>query len=262
MEPSITGVAASQSQPSLGCCPSVCTRAQSECRPTSVPPPHSAMSLSKTSPRILCLWQKWHRLDQALIFHCSPVVCGLSWSICLSRFARGRVPPCVRPSVDVSNFLCVRTRTRAMMFSPWWKKERVADSDISMKGATRYCCVNVMITLATKHTWSDPCQYTKGLQFKLLLTVRRRAGYQLTVTGDVLWKDWKYWLSYVVWTGTQTAKQVTLFRCPNVSASEMLGRLTSDAVFGSNQVRAVCDPVIPHVRQRGTRSREGEREKS
>ena len=40
----------------------------------------------------------------------------------------------------------------------------------------------------------------------------------------------------------------------------MLGRSTSDAVFGSNQVTAVRVPVIPHVRQRGTRSRKGERE--
>ena len=56
-----------------------------------------------------------------------------------------------------------------------------------------------------------------------------------------------------VWKGTQTAEQVTLFHCRHMSAREMLGRLTSDAVFGSNQVRAVCVPVIPHVRQRGTR---------
>ena len=39
-----------------------------------------------------------------------------------------------------------------------------------------------------------------------------------------------------VWTGTQTAEQVTLFHCRQMSAREMLGRLTSDAVFGSNQV--------------------------
>ena len=58
---------------------------------------------------------------------------------------------------------------------------------------------------------------------------------------------------HTLWTGTQTAKQVTLFHCRNMSAREMLGRLTSDAVFVSNQVRAVCVPVIPHVRQRGRR---------
>ena len=43
--------------------------------------------------------------------------------------------------------------------------------------------------------------------------------------------------------------------------AEMMGRLTSDAVFGSNQVRAVRVPVIPHVRHGGTRSREIERER-
>ena len=65
-----------------------------------------------------------------------------------------------------------------------------------------------------------------------------------------------------VWTGTKTAKQVTLCHCRHMSAREMLGRLTSDAVFGSNQVRAVRVPVIPHVRQRGTRSRERESKRS
>ena len=49
----------------------------------------------------------------------------------------------------------------------------------------------ILTTLATKHPWLDPCQYTKGWQFSVLLTVRRRAGYQLTVAGDVLWKNWK-----------------------------------------------------------------------
>ena len=121
--PSTTGAAAPQSQPSLGCCPSVCTRAQSECRPLEYRRPHSAMSLSITPPHILCLWQKWHRLDQALIFT------GLQW-------CTGLVAPCAslalpaggcilafdRPSMFLF-FLCVRTKTRAMMFIPWWKKK-------------------------------------------------------------------------------------------------------------------------------------------
>ena len=93
-----------QSQPSLGCCPSVCTRAQSECRPLEYHRPHSAMSLSSTPPHILCLWQKWHRLDQTLIFT------GLQWcsglvAPCASLALPARVHPCVRPSVDVSIFL-------------------------------------------------------------------------------------------------------------------------------------------------------------
>ena len=52
------------------------------------------MSLAKVAP-----------LGPSVDLHCSPVVYGLAWSICLSRFARGRVPPCVRPSVDVSFFI-------------------------------------------------------------------------------------------------------------------------------------------------------------
>ena len=85
--------------------------------------PHSAISLSKTPPRILCLWQKWHRLDQALIFT------GLQWFLgLLGPFASLALPAggCLlafdHPSMSLF-FLCVRTRTRAMMFSPWWKKK-------------------------------------------------------------------------------------------------------------------------------------------
>ena len=39
--------------------------------------PHSAISLSKTPPRILCVGQKWHRLNQALIFTALPWFTGL-----------------------------------------------------------------------------------------------------------------------------------------------------------------------------------------
>ena len=115
-----------------GLLPSVCTRAQSECRPLEYRRPHSAMSLSKTSPRILCLWQKWHRLDQALIFTALPWYTGLVGPFAsLALPAGGFLLAFDHPSMFLF-FLCVRTRTRAMMFSPWWKKERVADSDISM----------------------------------------------------------------------------------------------------------------------------------
>ena len=117
------GVPAPQSQPSLGCCPSVCTKAHIDCRPLEYRRPHSAMSLSVTPPHILCLWQKWHRLDQTLIFT------GLQWYT-------GLVAPCAsltlpaggcilafdRPSMFLF-FLCVRTRTRAMMVSPWFSRQ-------------------------------------------------------------------------------------------------------------------------------------------
>ena len=100
------GVAASQSQPSLGCCPSVCTRTQSEYRPTSVPPTSLCDVCCPKFRHASCV-AKVAPLEPNADLHCSPVVYGLGWSICLSRFARGRVPSCVRPSVDVSNFLCV-----------------------------------------------------------------------------------------------------------------------------------------------------------
>ena len=103
-EPSTPGAAAPQSQPSLGCCPCVCTRAQSERRPTTVPP----TSLRSRCPKLRhasCVFGKRAPLGPSVDLHWSPVVYGLAWSICLSRFARGRVPPCVRPSVDVSFFL-------------------------------------------------------------------------------------------------------------------------------------------------------------
>ena len=202
------------------------------------------VSLAKVAP-----------LGPSADLHCSPVVYGLGWSICLSRFARGRVPSCVRPSVDVSNFLCVRTRTRSMIFSPWWKKERVADSDISMT------------TEGSHSLLSRQCHdlyYPRDQAPKVgPLPVHERTAVQCIVDSGTVHRvpcdgDRRHTLEeleiiYVVWTGTQTAKQVTLFHCRNMSAREMVGRLTSDAVFGSNQVRAVCDPVIPHVRQRGTR---------
>ena len=121
--PSTTGVAAPQSQPSLDCCPSVCTKAQSDCRPLEYRRPHSAMSLSITPPHILSLWQKSHRLDQALIFT------GLQWytglvapCASLALHAGGCILAFDRPSMFLF-FLCVRTRTRAMMVSLWWTKK-------------------------------------------------------------------------------------------------------------------------------------------
>ena len=110
-------------------------------------------------------------------------------------------------------------------------------------------------TLATKHPWLDLCQYTKGGRFSVLLTVRipadggrRRTLEKLEIIG------------YHTLCG-QARKQRSSDALPlSQCAREMLGRLTSDAVFGSNQVRAIRVPVIPHVRQRGTRSRKGERD--
>ena len=58
----------------------------------------------------------------------------------------------------------------------------------------------------------------------------------LTVTGAYSGRIGNDWLSQVVSTGTQTAKQVTLFHCRHMIAREILGRLTSDAVHGPNQV--------------------------
>ena len=121
--PSTTGVAAHQSQPSLGCCPSVLTRGQGECRPLQYRRPHCAMSLSITPAHLESL-SKVAPLGPSADLHWSSVVFGLGCSMSLSRFAHGRAHPCVRPSVDVSIFLlCVRTRTRAMMFIPWWKQK-------------------------------------------------------------------------------------------------------------------------------------------
>ena len=80
-----------------------------------------------------------------------------------------------------------------------------------------------------------------------------RTVFHLTVTGGVPGRIGHDWLSHVVWKCTLIAEQMTLFHCRHMSAREMLGRLTSDAVFGSNQVRAVRVSVIPHVRQRGRR---------
>ena len=81
--------------------------------------------------------------------------------MCLSRFARGRVPSCVRPSVDVSIFLLWLDKNAGDDVQSMVEKEIESDSDISMDhgwGATRYCRVNVIIfiTLAAKLQWSEP----------------------------------------------------------------------------------------------------------
>ena len=125
-EPSTTGAAAPQSQPSLGCCPCVCTRAQSECRPTSVPPTSLCDLVVQNSAS--------HPVSLAKVAPLGPIY-GLAWSICLSRFARGRVPPCVRPSVDVSFFLVRSDKNAGDDVQSMVEKEILADSEISMTTA-------------------------------------------------------------------------------------------------------------------------------
>ena len=41
---------------------------------------------------VFALLQPWHRQEQKLIFTSLAVACGFSWSMCLSNFARGRMP--------------------------------------------------------------------------------------------------------------------------------------------------------------------------
>ena len=73
--------------------------------------PHSAMPLSKTSPRILCLWQKWHRLDQALIFT------GLTWFT-------GLVGPFASLALPAGGCLLAFDRPSMFLFSRQFRQER------------------------------------------------------------------------------------------------------------------------------------------
>ena len=97
--------------------------------------------------------------------------------MCLSRFARGRVHPCVRPSVDVSIFLVRPDKSAGDDGQSMVEKEVVADRDISM-------------TTAGSHSLlSRQCHdlhYPRGQA-----PVVGRTVYHLTVTGGVLWKNWK-----------------------------------------------------------------------
>ena len=136
------------------------------------------MSLSITPPHILRLWQKWHRLDQALIFT------GLQWFLglvgpfaSLALPAGGCLHPCVRPSVDVSIFLVRSDKNAGDDVQSMVEKEVVADSDISMTTAGSHslrCRVNVMIfiTLAPSSNGRTHSLPSDG-------------------DGGVLWKKWK-----------------------------------------------------------------------
>ena len=98
--------------------------------------PHSAISLSQTPPRILCLWQKWHRLDQALIFT------GLQWymgllgpSASVALPAGGFLLAFDHPSMFFFFFLVRSDKNAGEDVQSMGEKEFLADSDISMTTA-------------------------------------------------------------------------------------------------------------------------------
>ena len=82
------------------------------------------MSLAKVAP-----------LGPSADLHWSSVVYGLGCSICLSRFVRGRVHPCVRPSVDVSIFPVRSDKNAGNDVQTMVEKEILADSDIPVTTA-------------------------------------------------------------------------------------------------------------------------------
>ena len=100
------------------------------------------MSLEKVAP-----------LGPNADLHWSSVVYGLGCSNCLSRFARGRVHSCVRPSVDVSIFLVRSDKNAGDDGQSMVEKEILADSDIPVTtaGSHSYCRVKLQ--------WLD-AQYT------------------------------------------------------------------------------------------------------
>ena len=172
----------------------MCTIGQSECRPTSVPPTSLCDLVVQNSASHPVSLAKVAPVGRIANLHWSPVVMGLVGpSASLALPAGGCLLAFDHPSMFPFFIVCLDKNAGDDVQS-MGEEYFLADSDISMTTAGSHSLLSHQchdITLATKHQSLDPCQYTKGRQFSVLLTVRRRTGYHLTVTGDAFCKNWK-----------------------------------------------------------------------